>query len=147
MKIKGKLWDVFLWCLSLQDKIFCRSFKSCDWDDNVRVVNPTVEKYEKKTNICHFVRTLLVTTPLLLFFALGVYPLVFYTLYLIILIISAITWEFLITVGFIVLLIAIILLIVFVYTKAFESHTWEITKEYIKAKKQKICPFVYREEE
>jgi hypothetical protein len=127
-----KLYKLFMWCLGLCEKATDK--------DYLRL------KYKDQTNLCHFVRVICIYTPLIListvlFYIMGIsviiLPLILFPLY-----------DTFIVLSVIVLIVISALLMVGIaylfsdtgwFTK---SEVFSVTSQYIKAKKEKICPYI-----
>jgi hypothetical protein len=133
----NRLYKLYIWCLGVCAKIL-HNEKDVDWQYRQKI---------EKTNLCHFVRLIFVTTPLLLLFN-------FLTYILVLMVIVA--PFFLLPIGSIVNMILIIfgilLTLGFAITLLFwvsnfkNYEIYETIKEYIQAKKSKICPYLYFKE-
>lgn len=131
IKKENTLYRLFMWCLGICDKFTDKYLSS---------------RYRNQTNLCHFVRVIIFYTPMILAFHLLVLGSVIGVLILPFFLFSLEA----VGAGLLVLIMGVlgIFAVGFIISKLSnfpktENETWKLVKEFAKAKKAKICPYIY----
>jgi len=125
---KNSLYRLFIWCLKVCDRFT---------DKNMAY------RYRNQTNLCHFVRVIVFYTPLVFFLNFLSYSVILTSVFLLFF------WFNLKDLGIVLLLLTATVAFTFgavalgfKLSKLEKYEFYKITTKFIKAKKDKICPYI-----